>query len=320
MAKTQVSSLDLTQNAYERLVYFALRPELFYDSVVEVGTTNLTNPGATVYFTITADLAAATTALTEDTDVTPVAMSDSQVTVTLNEYGNAVQTTARLRATAFAEVNPIVANVIGFNAGVSIDSVARNAAQAGTNVRYVGVDARNKIKTTDTLAGNDVRRAVADLRGANVATYNGLYKGIIHPDVSYDFRGATGGTNWSDPHVYSDPSGIYNGVIGNFQGVQFMETSRAPLFPNASDGTGATTGATGNIDVYGTLVMGRQALAKAHSVAGGYGANPVLVDIPIVDVLRRFEGMGWKHFVGYSVFRQASLRRIESASSIGANT
>jgi len=317
MAKTQVSSLNLTQNAYERLVYFALRPELFYDSVVEVGTTNLTNPGATVFFTITADLAAATSALSETTDVTPVAMSDSQVSVTLNEYGNAVQTTAKLRATAFAEVNPIVANVIGFNAGVSTDSVARNAAQAGSNVRYSGGAAdRDEIQTDDLLVGNDVRRAVADLRGANVATYNGLYKGIIHPDVSFDFRGATGGTNWSDPHMYADPSGIYNGVIGNFQGVQFMETSRAPLFPNASNGSGAT----GNIDVYGTLVMGRQALAKAHSTAGGYGANPVLVDIPIVDVLRRFEGMGWKHFVGYSVFRQDSLRRLESASSIGANS
>jgi len=317
MSKTQVSSLDLTQNAYERLVYFALRPELFYDSVVEVGTTNLTNPGATVYFTITADLAAATSALSETTDVTPVAMSDSQVSVTLNEYGNAVQTTAKLRATAFAEVNPIVANVIGFNAGVSVDSVARNAAQAGTQVRYSGgASARNYIQTDDLLVGNDVRRAVADLRSANVATFNGLYKGIIHPDVSYDFRGATGGTNWSDPHVYSDPSGIYNGVIGNFQGVQFMETSRAPLFADASNGSGAT----GNIDVYGTLIMGRQALAKAHSTAGGYGANPVLVDIPIVDVLRRFEGMGWKHFVGYSVFRQDALRRVESASSIGANS
>lgn len=316
MAKTQVSSLSLTQNAFERLVYFALRPELFYDSVVEIGTTNLTNPGSTVKFTQTADLAAATSVLAEDTDVTPVAMSDAQVTVTLNEYGNAVQTTAKLRATAFAEVNPIVANVIGFNAGVSIDAVGRNTAQAGNNVRYSGGAAdRDEIQTDDLLVGNDVRRAVAELRGANVATYNGLYKGIIHPDVSFDFRGVTGGTNWSDPHVQSDPSGIYNGVIGSFQGVQFMESPRAPLFPDASNGSGAT----GTIDVYGTLIMGRQALAKAHSTAGGYGANPVLVDVPITDALRRFEGVGWKHFVGYAVFRQAALRRIESASSIGAN-
>ena len=313
---TNTAGLDIVIAGYEKLAYFSLRPELFFDSVCEVGTTNLTNPGAVVNFTIFNELAPATSALGETTDVTPVTIDDSQVPVTLNEYGNAVQTSAKLRATAFMAVNPVVANVLGFNAGISIDSIARNAAQAGSNVRYSGGDGdRNDVDVADTLVGNDVRRAVAELRSANVATYNGLYKGIIHPDVSYDFRGATGGTNWSDPAVYSDPTGIYNGVIGSFQGVQFMESPRAPLFANAGDGLNGT----GTIDVYGTLIMGRQALAKAYSTGGGYSANPAMVDVPVTDALRRFEGMGWKHLVGYKVFREAALRRIESASSIGVN-
>jgi N4-gp56 family major capsid protein len=313
---TNTSGLDIVIAGYEKLAYFSLRPELFFDSVCEVGTTDLTSPGVDVKFTIFNELAPATSALGETTDVTPVTIDDSQVTVTLNEYGNAVQTSAKLRATAFMAVNPVVANVLGFNAGISIDSIARNAAQAGTNVRYSGGDGdRNDVDVADTLVGNDVRRAVAELRSANVATYNGLYKGIIHPDVSYDFRGATGGTNWSDPAVYSDPSGIYNGVIGSFQGVQFMESPRAPLFANAGNGLDGT----GTIDVYGTLIMGRQALAKAYSTGGGYSANPSMVDVPVTDALRRFEGMGWKHLVGYKVFREAAIRRIESASSIGAN-
>jgi N4-gp56 family major capsid protein len=313
---TNTSNLDIVIAGYEKLAYFSLRPELFFDSVCEVGTTDLTSPGVDVKFTIFNELAAATTALGETSDVTPVTIDDAQVTVTLAEYGNAVQTSAKLRATAFMAVNPIVANVLGFNAGISIDTIARNAAQAGSNVRYSGADGdRNDVDANDNLVGNDVRRAVAELRSANVATYNGLYKGIIHPDVSYDFRGATGGTNWSDPAVYSDPSGIYNGVIGSFQGVQFMESPRAPLFADAGNGTNGT----GTIDVYGTLIMGRQALAKAYSTGGGYSANPTMVDVPVTDALRRFEGMGWKHLVGYKVFREAALRRIESASSIGSN-
>jgi N4-gp56 family major capsid protein len=168
------------------------------------------------------------------------------------------------------------------------------------------------VPTGDFLNGNAVRLAVAKLRGANVPTFNGFYKGIIHPDVSYDFRGATGGTNWSDPHVYSDPAGIWNGYIGAFQGVQFMESPRAPLFSGG--------GASG-VDVYRTLVMGRQAVAMAYSNGGGYtgGQNPTYVDIPIVDVLRRFEGIGWKWLGGFSVFRQAALYGIESASTIAVN-
>ena len=393
MALTQVSSLDISKAAYEQLAYYALRPELYYDALVEVQSTNATNRGVSVQFTIASDLSEATTALTETSDVTPVSMSDSYVVVTPLEYGNAVQLTSKLGATAFMEVNPIAANIVGWNAGISTDGIARAAAGAGTNVAYTSGTTRAGLAKTNTLTGSDVRKAVASLRKNNVPTFNGLYKGLIHPDVSYDFRGATGGTNWSDPHVYSDPSGIYNGVIGNFQGVQFMETPRAPLFSDggtntytistiavatsvatittsavhglavgdtltisgatATSGTGSTSQVGFNaqfvvatvpttttltvsvaglsnvnagtslslvvsaVDVYGTLVMGRQALAKAFSTGGGYGEQAIIVDVPVIDTLRRFTGIGWKHFVGYSVFRQAALYRIESGSSIG---
>ena len=393
MALTQVSSLDISKAAYEQLAYYALRPELYYDALVEVQSTNATNRGVSVQFTIASDLSEATTALTETSDITPVSMSDSYVVVTPLEYGNAVQLTSKLGATAFMEVNPIAANIVGWNAGISTDGIARTAAGAGTNVAYTSGTTRAGLAKTNTLTGSDVRKAVASLRKNNVPTFNGLYKGLIHPDASYDFRGATGGTNWSDPHVYSDPSGIYNGVIGNFQGVQFMETPRAPLFSDggtnsytistiavatsvatlttsaahglavgdtltisgatATSGTGSTSQVGFNaqftvatvpstttltvsvaglsnvnagtslslvvsaVDVYGTLVMGRQALAKAFSTGGGYGEQAIIVDVPVIDTLRRFTGIGWKHFVGYSVFRQAALYRIESGSSIG---
>jgi hypothetical protein len=94
-----------------------------------------------------------------------------------------------------------------------------------------------------------------------------------------------------------------------------MESSRAPLFANASDNSGSA----GTIDVYGTIIMGRQALAKAVANAAGYGDQPPMVYGEVVDVLKRFQPVGWTHFGGYGVFRQEALRRIESASSIGTN-
>jgi hypothetical protein len=100
-----------------------------------------------------------------------------------------------------------------------------------------------------------------------------------------------------------------------FEGVRFMESSRAPLFANASNNSGSA----GTIDVYGTLIMGRQALAKGVSLGGEYGAQPTIVYGTVTDLLKRFRPVGWKHFVGYGVFRQEALRRIESSSSIGTN-
>ena len=319
-AETGTSNLTVDQVAFEKLAYFALRPEMYFDQFADVQATNATNPGASVKFTVFADLAAATTALGEAEDVTPVAMSDSQVTVTLNEYGNATVTTAKLRASSFLPVDPVAANAVGYNAGLSIDTIARNALQAGDNVIYatggaVDPTSRVTVNSDDTLAANDVRKVVAQLRGANVPTINGSYVGFIHPDVSYDFRSATDAAAWRTPANYVNPEGIYNGEIGMFEGVRFMESPRAPLFADASNNSGAS----GTIDVYGTLIMGRQALAKAVSLGGEYGAQPTIVYGTVTDLLQRFRPVGWKHFVGYGVFRQEALRRIESSSSIGTN-
>jgi N4-gp56 family major capsid protein len=320
MAYTQVSSLSLNQTAFEKLAYFALRPEMYYDQFAEVEATNATNPGATHTFTIFQDLAVADSEISEVTDVTPVVLSNSQVSVTMKEYGNAMVTTAKLRATSFINVDPVAANAVGYNAGLSIDTVCRSILQAGDNVVYatggaVDPSSRTTINADDTLSANDVRRVVAQLRGANVPTIGGSYVGFIHPDVSYDFRSATDAAAWRTPANYVNPEGIYNGEIGMFEGVRFMESPRAPKFADASNNSGSS----GTIDAYGTLIMGRQALAKAVSNNGEYGSQPTMVYGTVTDVLKRHQPVGWKHFVGYGVFRQEALRRIESASSIGTN-
>ena len=321
MAYTQQSSVSVDQAAFDRLAYFALRSELLFDAVADVQPVQQAMPGASVTFTIFNDLAEATTPLNEIVDVTAVAMSDSQVTVTLNEYGNAVATTAKLRGTSFLDVDTVAANVVGYNAGSSLDTIVSDVLKAGSNVAYGGGGAttptsRTTVQVEDELEANDIRKATAELRGANVPTFNGLYMGFIHPDVSYDLRSETGAAAWRDPHVYVDTDMIYNGEIGAFEGVRFVETPRAPIFADASDGAGAA----GNIDVYATLVMGRQALAKAHSIVDGNGALPKIVRGPITDTLERFRPIGWYWLGGYGRFREASLRRIESSSSIGANS
>ena len=321
MTKTQTSNLLTDQVAFDRIAYFALRSELLFDAVADVQPVAQSMPGSSVKFTIFNDLAAATSTLTEDTDVTPVVMSDSQVEVTLNEYGNAVNTTAKLRGTSFLDVDSAAANVVGYNAGISIDSVIRDVLAGGTNVVYGGggtttPTARNNVKAADIIEANDIRQVVAALRKANAVSFNGMYMGYIHPDVSYDLRRETGVASWRDPHVYSDPALIYNGEVGAFEGVRFIETPRAALFENASNGSGST----GTVDVYATHIMGRQALAKAHSIVDGNGPFPRVVRGPVVDVLSRFQPVGWYWLGGYARFREAALRRIESASSIGANS
>ena len=320
MAITQASSVGIDQAAYDRLAYFALRSELLFDQAADVQATNQAMPGSSVIFTIFNELAAATSTLSETADLTPATMGDANVTVTLAEYGNTVATTAKLRGTAFLDIDATAANLIGYNAGLSIDTVVQAVLGAGTNVAYATGGAAVPtstvtVKADAILTANDIRKQTAALRSANVATFNGYYMGYIHPDVSYDLRKETGNAAWNAPHVNVDTVGIYNGEIGTFESVRFIETPRAPLSANASNGTSTT----GTIDVYSTLIMGRQALAKAYSAIDGNGVVPKVVRGPVVDSLMRFNPIGWYWLGGYGRFREASLRRIEGASSIGAN-
>lgn len=311
---TTTASVGLDQAAYDRYAYFALRPELHYDNAADVMPTRQSMPGSSVIFTKISDLAVASTALNESVDVDSVALADANVTVTLAEYGNAVITTAKLRGTSYIDVDPVVANVLGFNAGRSIDSVAQGVVQGGSNVRYAGqATSRNTVIPTDKLTAANARRALAELRGANVAPTRGnLYTAFIHPDVAYDLKGETGEAGWLAPHVYSEPGGIWASSMGSFNGFEWIETPRAPVFADAGSSTTLT-------DVYATLFMGRQAIAKGYSIADGNGSNPRIMPSPVVDHLRRFTGMGWYHLVGYARFREEALRRVESSSTIGSN-
>jgi len=311
-AYTDSAALSTIVTAYEQLAYFALRPELHFDQVASVKPTNETQPGASVVFTFWDDMAAATTALAETTDVEAVALSDSQVTVTLAEYGNAALSTAKARITSFLDVDAGAANLVGYNAGLSVDTLAREALSIGTNVVYAtggssDPSSRVTVQVEDTITAADIRKVSAQLRGANVQTIGGHYVGMIHPDVSYDLRSESGTAAWLTPKAYVDPSGIYMAELGMFENIRWLETPRAKIW---------TGSGSAGINVYSTHIVGAQALAKGVSMGGEYGEQPQIVVGPVTDKLQRFRPIGWKHFVGYKVFREAAVRRIESSSSI----
>ena len=312
MAYTQASSVSSDTTAFEQLAYFALRSQPMFEMVADVKSTNQSHPGSAVQFNIYNDLAQATSALTETSDVTAVALGDSTVTVTLAEYGNAVTTTAKLRGSSFLNVDADAANIIGYNMANSIDKVVQGVLVGGSNVSYGGdATATNELAAADTITASLIRKAVANLRGDSAPTMEGgVYVGFIHPDVSYDLREDTAVTDVIQYQIRQDGAGVRMGSIGTFGGVDFIETPRIDF---TADG-GAST-----VDAYNTVICGKQALAKAHSRGAGFGENPSVVFGPVTDSLRRFQTVGWYHLVGYGRFREASLQRIETSSSIGAN-
>ena len=372
-------SAGLVQKAYDKLVEFQLRTQPLIRSIADKRPAALTNPGSSVTFQLYQDLTRVSSTLTETVDPDAVGLATPKsVSVTLNEYGNAVLVTRALNLFSLADVDPAIANMIAYNMADSIDEVAQTALIGGTNVIYGGSETSTAgIDSADTLTAAKIRRAVAKLRAANaVARKGSMYWAGIHPEVSHDLRAETGMAAWRDPHAYQTNENIWAGEIGAFEGAYFVESPRLRVAGDGAsvgsavsvtsitlDGTTATvtatshgfnagdfvaiagtTGVTGlnatyqikeitsssvftfltsltgtvagtitatkKSKVYRTFLCGQQALAEAVA------EEPHVVIGPVVDKLMRHRPMGWYGVLGFTRFREESLFRIETGSSI----
>lgn len=317
---TTVSDLSSAgTTAYELFAYFRLRPRLYFDACADIRPTNQSHRGSTVTFTMWEDLAPAVTPIPEADDIDAVELDDDVVTISLAEYGNAVMTSAAVRAYSYLVVSEDKANLVGWNAGVSFDSLARNPMLAGDNVRFGGAAAgpRASLTGTDLLTAHDVRFVGAMMAENSVEPYGSYYKAFISPLVSADLREEVGAAAWRDPHTYSQPAEIWNGEIGVFEGFSFIETPRlsARALETAQGGPGGFVDAgVSDADVHVTLFAGRQALAKTWSTMVS-APTPQIVLGNVLDKLGRFVPLGWYWNGGYGRFREESLWRVESAST-----
>lgn len=294
---------NLVKTAYDRYVEFALRSQPLVRSIADKHPVQQAMPGSSVVLSLYSDMTPVTTTLTETVDPDAVAIANpTQLTITLNEYGNVTKTTRLAELFAFSEIDPAVLNQVAWNMVDSLDALALTTLRQGTNVIYGGT--RNSTATltaTDLITAHNVRQVVAKLRGANaIPRRDGFYWCGIHPDVSVDLRETVGSGGWRYPHEYGANQAIWNGEVGAFEGAFFVESNRMYV---ATDGAASAK-------AHRTLFAGQQALAEA------VGIEPHVVIGPPLDKLNRFKHVGWHGVLGWSIYRQAALYRLETGTSL----
>ena len=179
------------------------------------------------------------------------------------------------------------------------------AGTTGTFAPANVTTATNEIVAADTITAGLVRKAVAKLRTNKAVPRQGsLYWAGIHPEVSHDLRAESGSGAWMNLHTYTESSigNVWAGYIGTFEGAFFVES---PRLYTATDGASSAK-------VYRTILAGKQALAEAVS------EEPNVVIGPVTDKLNRLRPLGWYGVLGFSRFREESLYRIETGSSIAS--
>jgi N4-gp56 family major capsid protein len=277
------------------------------------------NGGKTIEFRKFSPLPKATTPITEGVTPDGKSLKVTNVTATVNQYGDYITQSDVLELTSIDNTILEATKLLGSQAGRTLDTVVRNVLVAGTNVSFcpkvaadgteTAVTSRTALDTTSKLTVKTVQKVVAKLRGQNAPTINGKYVAIIHPYVAYDLMRDK---EWIDAHKYANPTNLYEGEIGEIAGVRFVQTTEAKVW---NDDTCPANGSGKYHSVFATTFLGDGAYGVTEITGGGLQTIVKQKgSAGTADPLDQRSSVGWKAIKTAEVLIPSYIVRVESCS------
>jgi N4-gp56 family major capsid protein len=271
------------------------------------------NHGKTVTFRKVTPLPKALTQLVEGVTPDGKSLNYTDLSATVAQYGDWIQMTDMLLLTAVDNNIVIATDLLGDQAGRTLDTVTREVMNGGTSVMYAdGVKTtRASLVRADKMTVDIVYRASRFLKTQLAKTIDGYYVAIIHHDVAYDLMRSEG---WVEIMKYTaNVENIYEGELGKVGKVRFVESTEAKIFAGAG---------TGGEDVYSTMFLGANAYGVTEIEGGGleFIANQ-LGSAGAADPLKQRASVAWKATRAVTRLTETYMLRVETCSTFdsGAN-
>lgn len=267
--------------------------------------------GATTNFRRLNSLNVVTTALTEGVTPDGVDLNITAINAVVKEYGNWTKISEFINLAGYDPLMTEVAELMGENAGESIDVIVRDVLSAGTNVMYAGgKTSRAAIEATDKITALDILKARRTLKRNKVKPIrlpNGGtdYVALVHTDVAMDLMQLD---EWKKANIENATSDFRDGSIGRLYGIRFYEVDNGVIFP----GEGAS-----GADVYGTIFLGR----GAYGIPDIEGSvKPEIIVHPAgsagsADPLNQFNTVAWKCAFAAVRLQELAIVRLESGAT-----
>lgn len=316
------------------------------------GTLTKQRGASTVTWRRIENLSAATSALSELTTTasymqgrSSAALSVTNVNATAAKYGNFVILNEEVDLFNFPEQFAKILEVIGINAGKSLNILQRNVAEDNVTLVYAGnVASDGLVGSIITL--NAVKQVINTLDKNSATTFTPMttgalqigtvpinmgYWGLCHPDVAIDVASLAGFTS------IEKYAGQTETVLGEFgtitvagKAVRFISSEDAGVDAGAgitgADSSGLN-GTTDFHDLYTTVIMGQDAIGSVGlGVQYTDGIFRAGDNLDPVDVIVKTEGgtsdpfdeiktVAWKAFHTGAVLNGNWTRGIRSGST-----
>lgn len=269
----------------------------------------------TIKFRRYTNLSPATTPLTEGITPAGSQLSSTEITALTAQYGDYVTITDVLDYTSQDPVLMETAELLGDQAGDTLDQLARDILVAGTGVTYatgttrVEQAAANKISATlvrqvvRTMKGNKARRMTKMVNpdtGYATAPVNNCYIAICNQNTTFDLKSDSA---FLPVEKYANKAKVMDGEVGALDEVRFIETPNAKVFV----GEGAA-----GVDVYGTLFLAMDAYGISR-ISGEALKNIVkpIGSSGTADALDQRGTSGWKGTFVTKILNDDFIHRLE---------
>ncbi len=200
--------------------------------------------------------------------VTPSGRKYTVTTVTarVRQYGDYVEISDILALTSIDNNIAEVTELLGNQAGETLDTVTREVINGGMNVQYAGgVAARYALAQSNKMTIDEAAKAARSLKNNKAQKISGYYPAIIHPDVVYDVMRSD---EWIDASEYAGSSQIFEGEIGKTHGLRYVETTESKIF-HAYDLTAGsrTLSIKTSLEVAAPILAVKEAITDADAAA-----------------------------------------------------
>ena len=213
---------------YERSLLENMKPEMVHNRDAQKRTLPEHN-GKTVKFRRFTPFAAITEPLAEGVTPAGQTLTETAFTAMVKPYGGHVELTDEINFYLLDNMHQETAKLLADQAALSLDTISRNALNAGMNVQYANSKtSRGALASTDKLTFAEIKTAVRNLKRKNVKPFaDGFYHAIVHPDVVHDL---TADTMWVDVAKYQDKVKTERYELGTIYKVKFFESTNAIVF------------------------------------------------------------------------------------------
>lgn len=317
------------QGYYDRNLLERAVPSLIHGRYCQVRPLP-SNSGTRINFRKYNSLAANTTKLQEGVTPTGKQATTSDIYATVSQYGDFIIYTDWLTMTSLDSTLLEFTDILGEQMGLTSDTLDRDVMVTGTSVRYAN-DVAGRSSIVTTVSTTDLKSVIRMLElanaskisemiqaGAKIATVSvpKAYRAITHTSMRQDYEALDGFTKVQD---YASQKGVSEQELGTYGNVRVEATTNAKIWTDAGGDVGATgliSTSGSSIDVYSTLVFGKNAVGTTPLQKGNI--KNIVKNVGssgVDDALDQRGSSGWKMAKVTKILQEDFMARIEHGCS-----